>query len=251
MEVARALVVVALLARIASAQPGYDPTSALRDANAAAVAGAWPTVAALTAPLVGASSIARTDRAEALRLHGLAAFFTGDAALAERDFVAYLHLEPDGHLDPALYPPEAINFFNDVRARHAAELRAARPPPARYAALTLVPPFAQFQNGERTKGWVLLGLLGAFAGANISTYFVLRAWCHDPGDTCDADGKNHVHAARALSYANTFTGLALIATYVYAVYDGVHGYRQRSHLYVAPDVVNGTTSLSFGVVGRF
>jgi hypothetical protein len=231
--VALALALTLTLARIAAAQPGataVDATSALRDANAAATAGEWAKVAALTAPLTISASAA--DRAEAFRLHGLAEFFSNQPAAAERDVLAYLRLDPDGHLDPALYPPEVINFFNDVRARHAAELRR---PPKRYAVLALLPPFAQFQNGERTKGWILAGLEGAFAATNIASYFVLRAWCHDTGDTCDRSGTNHVVAAHHLEAVNIAAGVALIATYLYGVYDGVRGYRARQYLYVAPE----------------
>lgn len=241
LRIALALLVIA---RVASAQPGLDPASALHDANAAATAGDWARVAALTAPVIAFTSAAVPDRAEALRLHGIAEFFTHHSDVAERDFIAYLHLDVDGHLDPALYPPEVINFFNDVRARHAAELRR---PPKRYAVLTLLPPFAQFQNGEPTKGWVLAGLLGAFAATNVATYFVLRAWCHDRGDTCDASGTNHLAAAQHLEVINVAAGLALIGTYLYGVYDGVRGYRARSHLYVAPE----TNGITIGIAARF
>ena len=52
-----------------------------------------------------------------------------------------------------------INFFNDVRLKHNAELRALRPHGKRYIALALVPPLGQFQNGERVKGWIVSGML--------------------------------------------------------------------------------------------
>jgi hypothetical protein len=245
MRLALAAIIVAT--RVALAQPGLDPAEALREANAAAGAGDWAKVAALTEPFT-TQSIAATDRAEAFRLHGLAAFFANQQAIAEHDFVAYLRLDLDGHLDPALYPPEAINFFNDVRARHAAELRALRPPPRRYAALTLLPPFAQFQNGERTKGWVFAGLIAAFAVTNITTYFVIRSWCHDPGDTCDDSGTNHFRAAQRLDTVNALAGVGLILTYAYSVYDGVRGYRLHSRAYVAPEASGG---ISFGFAGNF
>jgi hypothetical protein len=238
----RALLVLAVVASVASAQPGRDPARALSDADAAASAGDWARVTALTEPITAASSL--EDRAEAFRLHGLAAFFLNRRVVAERDFVMWLRLDPDGALDPALYPPEAINFFDDVRARHGLELRRA---PKRYAVLTLLPPFAQFQNGDRTKAWVITGLLGAFAATNVATYFVLRSWCHDDGDTCDRSGTNHFNAAERLEVVNIISGIALIGTYLYGVYDGVTNYRARSHLYVAPE----TDGATVGIAGRF
>src|SRR5438270_10051108 len=116
----RALAILCLWCGIAGAQP---ITSVLRDANTAATAGDWQRVAALVEPvLAGAPSNA--DLAEAHRLAGLAAFFAQNTAGAEQHFLAYLKLDLDGRLDPALVPPEAVTFFEDVRARHAAELRA-------------------------------------------------------------------------------------------------------------------------------
>jgi len=236
------VVLVLVMASTAAAQPGLAPASALHDANAAAAAGDWQKVAELAEPVT--SSASTVDRAEAFRLLGLAEFFSNRPASAERDFVAYLRLDVDGHLDPALYPPEAINFFNDVRARHAVELRRA---PKRYAVLTLLPPFGQFQNGERTKGWVIASLLAAFAVTNVTTYFVLRGWCHDSGNTCDASGTNHFTAAQHLESINLAAGIALILTYAYGVYDGVSAYRARSYLYVAPE----TNGALVGITGRF
>ena len=238
----RCLLVLAIAVRVAGAQPGMDPSSALRDANTAAGTGEWSRVTALTVPVMSSPNLA--DRAEAFRLHGLATFFQDRKDIAERDFVTYLRLDPDGHLDPALYPPEVITFFDDVRARHSPELRRQ---PKRYAVLTLLPPFAQFQNGDRTKGWVITGLLGAFAAVNVTTYFVLRSWCHDNGDTCDASGVNHLAAAQHLETINIAGGVALIGTYLYGVYDGVANYRARSALYVVPESGGATV----GISGRF
>jgi hypothetical protein len=244
LDVAVRLAAIALvaLAHIAAAQPSIDPASALREANGAATAGDWAKVAALAAPETVAPNAA--DRAEAFRLHGLAEFFGGDRAIAERDFVAYLRLDRDGHLDPALYPPDAINFFNEVRARHAPELRR---PPKRYAVVAALPVFAQLQNGDRTKAWVLAGAIGAFAATNIATYFVLRSWCNDSGDTCDASGKNHFTAAHHLEVVNVASGIALIGALLYGVYDGVSGYRARSQLYIAPE----TNGAMVGFTARF
>jgi hypothetical protein len=238
----RCLIIVALAARVAFGQPGLDPASALRDANAAAGIGDWARVTALTVPVMSSPGI--PDRAEAFRLHGLAAFFENRKDVAERDFVMYLRLDPDGHLDPALYPPEAITFFDDVRTRHGPELRR---PPKRYAVLTLLPPFAQFQNGDRTKGWIITGLLGAFAAANVTTYFVLRSWCHGAGDTCDQSGANHFSAAQRVEVVNVIAGVALIGTYLYGVYDGVANYHARSQLYVVPESGGATV----GITGSF
>lgn len=243
MVVIRALAIVALVAATAAADPAND----LRAANAAASAGDWGRVHALVDPLT-AQALSQEDRAEAYRLAGLAAYFTHDEAHAEQDFVVYLKLDPGGHLDPALYPPEVVNFINDVRARHAAELRVARP--NRYWVLNIFPPLGQFQNGDRTKGWVLTGLLTATLATNITTYVLLRSWCHNPGNTCDDSGKNHFRSAQTLSALNVISGAGFILTYAYGVWDGVRGYRRRS-FELAPYVSTSGEATTLGFGGSF
>ncbi len=246
----RALLALLLLARIAAA----EPTAQLRDANAAATAGDWSKVSALVDPLISAS-LAPGELAEAHRLYGLAAFFQGRLPEAEAHFLAYLRIDLDGNLDPQLYPPEAITFFIEVRTKYQAELRALRPHKNRYMILNVVPAAGQFQNGEVGKGIVIGSLFGAFAIANVTTYLVLRSWCaHVTGDagssaTCDGTA-HHISNAKTLSSINIATGIGLIATYVYGVYDGVTGYRRKEHE-VQPYASLSDRTNVVGVMGRF
>jgi hypothetical protein len=231
----RALVVAAVLvaATAAHAQPAAPaPSAALRDGNAAATAGDWARVDALVAPLLQ-GQLAPADLAEAHRLAGLAAFFQRRAPEAEAHFLAYLRLDLDARLDPALVPPAAVTFFEDVRARHAAELRARRPRQKRYWLLNLVPPGGQIQNGDRAKAYVVGSLLGVFAVSNVTSFLMLRSWCTrvsgagGTSATCD-DPHDHAHSAAALRVVNIASGIGLILTYAYGVYDGVSGYRKHS-----------------------
>ena len=125
-----------------------------------------------------------------------------------------------------------------------------RPQPKRYWPLALLPPVAQFQNGERVKGIVVSSLLGAFLATNITTYFVLRSWCHNPGSTCDGSGKNHFRSAETLTGINALTGVGFILTYAYGVWDGVRGYRRRS-IELAPYMNASSDVTSFGLAGAF
>ena len=248
--VGRAVVVLLVLARVAAA----DPSGQLRDANAAATAGDWGKVSALVDPLI-AVQLPPAELAEAHRLYGLAAFFQGRMPEAEAHFHAYLKLDLDGNLDPQLYPPEAISFFIEVRTKYASELRALRPRQKRYAIVSVLPMFSQWQNGERTKGIAIGAAIGAFAIANVSTYLVLRSWCTrvsgDAGSsaTCD-DTANHVHSAKTLSTVNLVSGIGLIALVVYGVYDGVKGYRQKEHE-VQPYALLSDHANVVGVAGTF
>jgi hypothetical protein len=261
----RAVLVAAFVAMLAGnihAQPAStaptDPSVALREANAAATAGDWTKVSAYVEPLL-ARTLDRTDLAEAHRLAGIAALFQQppQREVAEAHFLEYMKLDPEGQLDPALYPPEVIQFFSDVRARHATELRAARPKPKRYAVLNFLPPFGQFQNGDRTKGIVVGSLLGVFLATNLTTYFVLRSWCTEQSGmggssvSCD-DTTDRNSSAATLRKLNITAGVGAIVTYLYGVYDGVRGYRRsRQERVLVPFATSTNTSALVGVSMSF
>ncbi len=234
-----------------SAQPGVDPAATLSAAQDALRDGDYAAVLELVARIVEAP--ARADRAEAWRLRGLASYFLGDLAGAEVAFLDYLKLDLDGRLDPTLVPPEAVTFFEDVRSRHAAELRALRPRQKRYRVLNLVPVAGQLQNGETTKGLVIGGLELGLAVTNVTTYLVLRSWCKRDGFTCESDGGDIPVAGRRVRFANYASGIALIGVYAYGVWDAFRGHRRRNREQAAPVVsvvpmeggVGLGTSLSF------
>lgn len=259
MVIARALAMFATLATIATlaaAQPGATTSEVLREGNSAALAGDWPRVTHLMDPLLG-RRLPLADLAEAHRLSGLAAFFQQRTGAAEGHFLAYLRIDLDGRLDPALYPPEVIAFFNDVTSRHSAELRALRNRPGRSWYLTLVPPFGQFQNGERVKGYVVGGVLGTLLAVNLTTYALLRSWCeHTQGTTggglsCN-DPSDHSRAAARIRPYNIASGIAAIAVYVYGVYDGIQGYRQHSREQaVQPFAAVSSDASVVGISGNF
>jgi len=248
-----------VLAPTASAAPvGAAPATSevLRAGNTAATAGDWERVAQLVDPLLQ-QRLATADRAEAHRLAGLAAFFRKRSSDAENHFLAYLRLDLDGRLDPALYPPDVVAFFNDVTSRHAAELRALRTRPNRSWILTLLPPFGQLQNGDRSKAWVLGGALSVLLITNLTTYYYLRAWCDhtdgaDGGGLTCSDPDNRTNAATRLQPYNIASGIGFLLVYAFGVYDGVQGYRQRSReRIVRPFVDVSSESRVLGLSGTF
>ena len=231
---------------------GSNPSALLRAANAAATAGDWARVSAYTAALLS-RPLDRADLGEAHRLAGLAAFFEDDKTAAESHFVEYLKIDGDGDLDPALYPPEVRDLFAEVRAKHAAELHALRPKARRYWILNLVPPFGQFQNGQRTKGWIVAGLVGGFLTTNVTSYLVLRSWCMpargDAGPSLVCDQHHNAGAVQSLEIGS---GIGLIITYVWAVYDSVSNSRRLTRQgSLAPYATAANNGGLIGVVGRF
>jgi hypothetical protein len=235
--------------------PPRNAADALREGNAAASAGDWARVSTLVEPLVK-HELPIADRAEAHRLAALAAFFQNRTAQAETHFVEYLKIDLDAQLDPALYPPEVLTFFNDVKLRHAAELRARRPKQRRFVLLNLIPPGGQIQNGQKKKAYVVGGLLGGLAIANVTSYLVLRSWCKRVGGPdgssalCDED-KDRSSAATQLRALNIVSGVGLILTYAYGVYDGFSGYRRHARE-LQPYVTSTTTGGGvLGITGSF
>ncbi len=246
----RVLLLLVLACAVASAQPASDQ---LVSANAAASAGDWQRVDAIVGPLLQ-TRLGPTHLAEAHRLAGLASYFQQRLPSAEAHFVEYLKLELDARLDPAVYPPDAVTFFQDVQVRHAAELRARRPKQKRYWLLNLIPPGGQIQNGERTKAIVIGSAIGVFALANVSSFLLLTSWCKstsgDGGNsvTCD-ENKDRSSAASQLKVINIVSAVGLTVTYLYGVYDGVSGYRRRSER--RPYLIPTTSGAVVGIGGSF
>ncbi len=248
---AAAIALVAALGSSAAAQsPSLaDPVSTLRAADAAGAAGDWTA----TAALVGTLDLSRLDRgdlAEARRLRGLADFFAGRRADAEVELVEWLKLDQDAHLDPGVTPPEAVSFFEEVRGRHAAELRALRPQPRRWAALNLLPPWGQFQNGDRGKGWVIAGAGVALLAVDVGSYALLRHWCSSSDLTCDV-GSDRAGEARNARTVNLIAGGALIALYAYGAIDGFWGYRSHTEVRVLPMLSPDGAGAQVVLGGRF
>lgn len=229
---AHALAAVMLWIGVAHAQPGLSTSASLREANTAALAGDWPRVSQLVEPLLQ-RRLTIVDLGETHRLAGLAAFFQQHSQDAESHFLAYLRVDLASRLDPMLYSPDVVAFFNDVAARHAPELRTPRLTPKRSWLFTLLPPAGQLQNGDRTKAYVLGGVLGSLLIANLATYYYLSSWCdHTDGAAGGGlscyDGGDRNHSAARLRPYNIASGVAFLAVYAYGAYDGIRGYRRRS-----------------------
>jgi len=258
------LVAILVAAALVAAVPGVHaegapptPADVLREGNTAATSGDWGQVSRLVDPLLR-GQLPPADLAEAHRLAGLAAFFQGRRLDAENHFVAYLRIDLDAQLDPALYPPEVVTFFTDIKAKYNAELRARRPKQTRRWYLTLLPPLGQWENGEKTKAVVIGGVFGAFLVANITSAIMLRSWCKRVSDTggssltCD-EGGDHYGSAPTLRAINVIGGVGAIFTYAYGVYDGVKNYRRRTREQSMQPFVSTTAhgESLFGVAGSF
>lgn len=239
------------LASAARAQPGSTASVSdrLRQAQEALQRGDYAAAEGLARPIVDdIERVDAIDRAETYRVYGLALFFLQRLPDAEAALLAYLRLDPDAHLDPGRYPPEAIVFFEDIRARHRAELLGLRPRPrtVREWSKNLFPPWGQFANGDDTKGWIVGGSEVLLLAAHLTTFFVLDHWCdrNGTGVCATPGGADRRDAANVLRAVNLVSGGALIAVYAYGVIDGFARHRHLAHRETRADMSVG---MSVGV----
>jgi hypothetical protein len=160
------------------------------------------------------------QRAQALRYLGIGLFVTNRPEGAETAFFDLLRLRPATRLDPTTTRPDCVAFFEDVRRRHAAEIReAARNRPGKTFALAFLPPLGQFQNGDRGRGFTFAALEVLSLGAAIATDVQLHAW-ETPDHTFDP----HASAARTVKAVNWVSVGVFLATVVVGIVDGVSGF---------------------------
>ena len=253
-----AALVAAAAAAAAAAQPGQTPvpgSSSAGDRIAEAMTAAedkdWGRVVSLLAAVPTDAAVTSADHAEAHRLLGIAEFYRGHYDVAEGHFHAYLKIDLDGQLDIGLHAPDVVQFFDNVRAKHAAELRALRPRTRRWAVLNLVPPAGQFQNKQPVKAWVLGGLGATLLAANIGTYVMLERWCDDVDRTCESDTESRAASARTLKKVNSAAGVALIGLYIYGVIDGYRHYRRASATVTVTPMAVSSRGAGLGISGTF
>ena len=158
-----------------------SPDAALKRARDDFDFGKYEDVVASLRPIVEALELARelpekADRLEALRVYGIACTLTGRRTAAEGAFLLLLREEPATRLDPALVRPEAAAFFDEVRARHRAELLAAYRKNRRpyYWALDLIPLAGQMQNRQWRKAIAFGTIELVLLAANITTGALLQ-----------------------------------------------------------------------------
>lgn len=167
------------------------------------------------------------DRLEALRIYGIACTLTDRQTAAEGAFLLLLREQPAMRLDPELVRPEAVEFFEEVRARHRKELVAAyrQGRPRYYYVLDLIPTAGQFQNHEWKKGVAIGTTELLLLGSTILTGSLLSSW----------QGADHTFAGHTSAYAplrdvDIISFSLLLGVTVYGIIDSfVVGAQQQKH----------------------
>ena len=203
--------------------PPSDAVTALERARAAYEYGDMEMVVE-SARLVAEGRLRPTlpQRAQALRYLGIGLALTGRTEGAETAFFELLRLRSDARLDPTTTRPDVVAFFEDVRRRHADEIKeAARHRPGKSLALELLPPLGQFQDGHRARGYTILALEALSLGGAIATKVQLDSWASQYPDQTFGP---HADAARTLKTLNAVSVAVLAATIVAGIVDGLVSY---------------------------
>ena len=157
---------------------------------------------------------------EAWRILGLAEYQLKDEASAREAFVHLLSVNPDYALDPFLVPPAIVDFFDRVKRESEPQLQPLRErkrqlkeqerlaeeakrkllaeeiarsgPPSKLVVvqervylLNFLPFGAgQFQNGDTTKGTIVLVTQALFGAVNIGAILLHNAIADNPSNRC-------------------------------------------------------------------
>ncbi len=223
---------------------------------------------------------------KAHKLLGIAQVFEKNTAAAAKEFTALLSLRPDYQLDSLVDPEAAVELFEKVKRDSAERLRKIRKRIAddrrreqearrraaerlRQAALQTViersrversvwvnfMPFGagQFQNGHRTKGYLLLGLQAAAGAVSLGSAIYFRAVFSGTITRGSAEER----AAERTAVTQVVSGALFFAALGYGIIDALVYYepetirerRYKRKIVLAP--IAGPESVGVGLSARF
>ncbi len=140
--------------------------------------------------LATADSIIASERGytpdELVEVHTIAALVhiaRNQPSAARPHFVSALSIDPDLELNPANASPQALELFRSVRSDLASGqafesssairyLRVNDPRPAAAYRSMLIPGWGQLYKGQRTRGYVFMGLWAATAAGTLSAHII-------------------------------------------------------------------------------
>ena len=159
--------------------------------------------------------------AAALRFLGIGLYVTGRVEGAKTAFEKLLQLRPNTNLDPATTRPEIVTFFFNLRRSRIRELRAADEANRPNVLWNFLPPFGQFNNGDRVKGWVLLVGEAATLVTAITTYAIVESWRRPDNTVCPGSCPGRTDTANTLRNSFIGSSTAFVLLYAYGVIDGL------------------------------
>ncbi len=198
-----------------------------------------------------------TLRREAHKYLGISYFYLAQRSkkreyydAARRELLRYLLLDPKAQLDPLLYPPQLVSFFNSIRRDNARRLqqillklkkrRTAQQPP-QIVTVTLerrvylnnpilaILPFglAQFANGHYVKGFLLMGGELISLGLNIAAYFSIYSLQIKSGPQRGYFRPKDIGTVKTLQIVQFASFGVFSALLAYGLIDGIVFFRRK------------------------
>jgi tetratricopeptide (TPR) repeat protein len=176
---------------------------------------------------------------------GVCRLETGDSTGAKREFEKALELDPSHQLDPLIITnKQAIELWDDTKAdirtrkdREAAKKREAEEKErlrklrasligvqSNTRALTIVPGFGQFQNGQATKGVFFLGAFVVSGGISFGSWAYL---VNKYGIRSDRVPPLEAERVRHLQEIEVGAGIVFIATWIWSTIDANRHYKKQ------------------------
>jgi hypothetical protein len=247
-------------ATVMVALPGASPTQEFDRGRTAFLRGEYERAVTLIYPLLYPELRLETEN-EALQAHrmlGVSYLFVNKPADARIEFRKLLELSPDFQFDPLLDPPRVVEFFNaivreqreqlgdiearlkkreEARNRHVGEILVRRVEQRSYAVSFIPFGAGQFQNQQRTKGWIFFGVEAGLAAISVGSFvtnFAIYGASHyrdcrvpltDKG--CPADSLNYTkeNTSRNLTRLQVASGLAFAGVAIWGVVDALRNFR--------------------------
>jgi tetratricopeptide (TPR) repeat protein len=176
---------------------------------------------------------------------GVCRLETGDSTGAKREFEKALELDPSHQLDPLIITnKQAIELWDDTKAdirtrkdREAAKKREAEEKErlrklrasligvqSNTRALTVVPGWGQFQNGQGTKGIFFLGAFVVSGGVSFGSWAYL---VNKYGIRSDRVPPLEAERVRRLQEIEVGSGIIFFATWIWSTIDANRHYKKQ------------------------
>lgn len=164
------------------------------------------------------------ELAECYKYLGAAYFYLEDMKSAEANFRQYLFLRPESKLDPFIFPPSMVLFFDRIKK----DIVKNKPPSISkpvekddYSLYINFLPFGapQFAHHQKTKGSIVLILQTLSLGLNISSYWKVRSMIDRYGFVKDREAADEANLYKTIQITSL---ISFAVIYIYSVSDGLY-----------------------------
>lgn len=164
------------------------------------------------------------ELAECYKYLGAAHFYLEDLKGAEANFRQLLLLKPDTKLDPFLFPPSMVLFFDKLKqdlpiTRKTDIERAVNR--EKYLLYVNLLPFGlpQFSHNQNTKGSIILSLQIISISANIYSYWQVQSMIDRYGFVKDYKTADRVNTFKTIQITSL---ISFGSIYLYSILDGMY-----------------------------